>query len=356
MMGNSKTLQLTHMTVRTIIYALILLVFVGGAAELLARNQTIQELLPFPSVGSSHRVFEGRITLLDKFVEQQGHVDCIFLGSSMVGVGINPDVFSQVYSSLVGEDIDCFNFGLQGLTASTAAIMANYLVEEYQPYLIIYGISARDFSKKAGAPAAIALDIPWMRYQSGDFSLEGWLVEHSYAFRYMLVYRNWMTADIDEFKSNVYVFFKGSTLNGYSNVKRIFENILSPPDPVLEKSFFMTMSDYEVSQKDNHGLVNLLALQDSDTQIVLAELPVHSTYMLFFENGEKDYQIFIDHVEELTSKQDAIFWQVMHLNIIPDDGWMNRNHLNSTGASIYSQWLGEKIANAVQSGELRPIE
>ena len=57
-----------------------------------------------------------------------------------------------------------------------------------------------------------------------------------------------------------------------------------------------------------------------------------------------------------SSKQDAIFWQVMHLNIIPDNGWMNRNHLNSTGASIYSQWLGEQIANAVQSGDLGPIE
>ena len=355
-MEDRKTLQLTYIPWRTLIFSLVLIVIIFGIAEGITRIPAIQEKLPPPSVGSYHRVFEIRLDLLNEFVEENGDVDCIFMGSSMVAAGINPDVFNQEYSSLVGEDIACFNFGIEGLTASSAAVIADFLVREYQPALLIYGTSARDYSEKIGGDSATALNVPWLRYQSGEFSVEGWLVEHSFAFKYMLVYRNWMTAEIEKFKEDTAASTERFSANGSISWDKEFENISTPPTPDKEKAFFGTMSEYEISQTDLDGLESILGLRNSETQVVVVEMPVHWTFMYFFDNNEEDYLIFFETIPTLVADNDGIFLPSTSLELIPDHGWANRNHLNTTGSTIFSTWLGEQIANAVLSGGMAPIK
>jgi hypothetical protein len=40
------------------------------------------------------------------------------------------------------------------------------------------------------------------------------------------------------------------------------------------------------------------------------------------------------------------------LNLIPDDGWADLDHLNEKGALVFSEWLGTRVGEAVEQGVL----
>jgi hypothetical protein len=43
----------------------------------------------------------------------------------------------------------------------------------------------------------------------------------------------------------------------------------------------------------------------------------------------------------------------MHLDLIPDEGWLNINHMNSLGGRVFTSWLGAQIGDAVKKGLIK---
>jgi len=306
----------------------------------------VQERLPIPSIGVAHRGFEVRLALLENYYQKEGQIECIVLGSSMVGQGIDPNALSEGFEQIRGHPLTCFNFGIEGLTAGEADNIAHLLIMKFHPNVLVYGTSARDFSEKAGEPLMGTLMSPWVAYESGSPNIQGFLIDKLVSLRYALVYRNWMSPDYENFLANVQIE-KDDYSMGYHPSSKIADNLNQHPDQESEKAFFRVMSDYKPDQQDIAGLEGLVKQGNSEVQIVIAEIPVHETYMEFFDHGENDYQLFLNRVEKIADLYQVPFFQVMPLNIFPDNAWSNRNHLNSIGAEIYSFWLGESLAGVL---------
>jgi hypothetical protein len=86
------------------------------------------------------------------------------------------------------------------------------------------------------------------------------------------------------------------------------------------------------------------------TQVIVTEMPVADGLFYFFGNGQDDHQRFLAQVDQLAKAHEVPFWQTDALDMIPDDGWFDYSHVNTAGAAIFSNWLGQQVGEAVNQG------
>jgi hypothetical protein len=350
----NRTLQLSLPFGQTLALAALVLLVIAGAAEFVFRLPAVESRLPAPSIGSDHDQLEVQVYRLHQFAAA-GPVDCIFLGSSMVLRGINPAVFTDSYAAKTGESLRCFTFGLSGLTASAAGLLADYLVHTYHPRLLIYGVSPRDFNKAVvmqGFSGDQIANLDWMRYQRGAFNLTGWFFDHSRAFQYTYFYRDWLLPGFAARLESRRRAESEISPDGYAPSTRV----LTWPISTAEKNHVVRLyRDYEPLPEELAGLQQIVGLhQSGQTRLVIVEVPFYLdivTQLL----GVDTYERFNRRVESYTIPAGVLYWPTTLLDLIPDEGWNNLNHLNTTGAEIFSRWLGEQIGAAVNSGELSPL-
>ncbi len=339
-LGN--TLRLTFPFGKTFALALVVLAFLWGAAEALARTPAVRSRYPFPSVNSPNATFDQGLTELDRQMVTRGRVDCIVLGSSMVLNDFSPAAFQNAYQERAQADLNCVNFGVAGLTAAEAGDIARLLADVAHPRLLIYGTSARDYADTIGDLQAASgnrlTEIPWVRYRlARGFSLEGWLIDHSYAFHYLIGSRHWTQ-------------FWGQPLQAAPPRQVI--DVRQPPDPKNEAGQYELLTHYAISAEARAGLENILRLPKQGVQVVVVEMPVHPTYLYFFDNGEADQRLFRDSVADAARAHGIVFWPADASLSLPDSMWTDRNHLEPSGGAAFSQWLGRQVSGAVQQGTL----
>src|SRR5260221_1575250 len=105
----NRTLRLSPFSARTLVYAALIFaaILVGGEAVL--RVPFVRNHLPNPAIFDGYRDAERKFALLDKYIKQNGPVDCVFIGNSRVETGIDPVLFDAVYQQTTGQPINCFN-------------------------------------------------------------------------------------------------------------------------------------------------------------------------------------------------------------------------------------------------------
>jgi hypothetical protein len=342
-----KTLRLKIPFGKTILLAALFLLIAVGALEGAARVIAAQNSTIVPSVGSPHRQFEISLARLDAFA-RSGRVDCIFLGSSVVYRGINPDAFGEAYAAVTGQPLRCFNLGIQALTASTAGKLARIVVQDYRPALLIYGTTAHDLSAAADAGAVSALEqTPWFAYRSGQFNVEGWLAEHSYALRYYLVQRDWMKQSYAEYVSDTRADEAAILPNGFN--PRRGTNLTSgkPLTPHQRRRLARLYGQFAIGSAHLQGLEQLLGLNSPETRVLLVEMPIHPQLFDFFPNGKRDYDAFVTTVERAAAAHQVPVWRALPADALPDAIWYDMGHMNAQGAEFYSRWLGRGLGEAV---------
>src|SRR5688500_11504110 len=140
------TLQIHRSSEKTFSLTLILLIFLVGTAEWVARSEPFQTPLTPPRMGSRHYQLGHKLALLDRLIRKTGRVDCIMLGNSMVETGIEPESFQTGYKKMTGRDINCFSFGIDASSATSTAALVMIIVEDYHPRLLISGTDLRDYA------------------------------------------------------------------------------------------------------------------------------------------------------------------------------------------------------------------
>jgi hypothetical protein len=341
------TLRLKIPFGETLLLAALFLLVAVGASEGVARVIAAQNSTLVPSVGSPHRQFEISLARLEAFA-RAGRVDCIFLGSSVVYRGINPDAFGEAYAAVTGQPLRCFNLGIQALTASTAAKLARIVVEDYHPGLLIYGITAHDLSAAAGAGVLQALEeMPWFAYRTGQFNFEGWLVEHSYALRDYLVQRDWMRPSYAAYVSGTRADEAAILGNGFN--PRHGTNLTpgKPLTPHQRRRLARLYGQFAIGSAHLQGLEQLLRLDSPATRVLIVEMPIHPQLLDFFPNGKRDYDAFVTTVERAAAAHHVPLWRALSADALPDTIWYDMGHMNAEGAEFYSRWLGRGLGEAV---------
>lgn len=323
------------------------LVIIAASSELVARTPWVEKISPYRSVGNYDYQFEIKWFRLQDYVKQNGGVDVIILGSSMVNTGIDPDVMAEAFFEQTGVKLRIFNFGVEGLTVAPNSVIAGILVERYQPALLIYVTEMREFVAGSGLDYETRfLADPWLRYERGDFNLSGWAVDHSAALQHYLPYQNWMRADFLETQPNYLQRMRVTTASGYELDSKIGQNIDATPDPNNpdDAENFAAYQNFQIDSSRLNNLQSILDLrQTGETTLLVVEMPVHPTFYAFV-GGEAVHQQFQQTLTAFVEANGGSFLPAETCNNIPLEGRSNRWHLNYLGAPIFSKCLGQQLS------------
>jgi hypothetical protein len=342
---------------QTLGLALILFFLLLGLGKGLVRTRIFRTHVVADQRGGRHEPFEHQLGQLETIVARDGPIDCIFLGNSMVWLGFDPEAFAKGYRDQTGQEIRCYNFGVAAMPAVAAGALAPILADEFHPRLLIYGTSAQDYAlSRESEEATVLLHMPWLRYRQGHFSIPGWLSDRSRLFQYWRTLRHLLRLE------HPYLLLTGvyaSRWSGYGFESRdtLRASVALPPNPQSEdeadRYLYKLLSQYEMLPENLEGLHQVMALNGRDLQALIVEMPRPLTSVHFFGNGEQDQQRFINQVESMAESQSIPFWQTTKLGLIPEDGWWDYSHLNTQGARIFSEWLGQQVGSAVVQGRLQ---
>ena len=324
-----------------------------GALEGFSRTKYAAELFPLRSVGSYHGQFELKWFELQDYVQENGGVDVVLLGNSMVNTGIDPAVFAERYQQLTDQNLRIFNFGIDALTVEAVSVVAELIESHYHPGTIVLFTEMRDYIAGNGVEVtAQFLDNSWMRYQLGASSLEGYMIDHSALLEYLLPYRNWSNSSfIDSFRMDLYR--KGNiTAQGYEpDMHAGFENsdLPDPSDPA-EQLRYQQAADFSIDPDRVRNLQDIIGLQQSGTQVIVTEIPVYPTYYLYFGSASVREQYLTD-IAAIVQAAGSQFIPPVDEVLIPIPGRSDDHHMNYIGAPIYSRLLAAQLAQACsQSG------
>jgi hypothetical protein len=342
------TVQLKWPFGQTLGLAILLFSLLLGGFELFVRTEFVRSRLNTPTIGSRHGQFENQLARLERVVEREGPVDCIFLGSSLVWLGVEPETFTQAYKLETGRDIRCFTFGISAMPASAAGPVAKILIHDYKPRLLIYGISARDFAFPIEAEdAAVILETPWVQYRVGHFTIQGWLYEHFYTLRYLLHFHRLLRFDFSPLE------------NQFGTTPAEWYGFLPKNKPITDKSLASAseyahewLYNYKIWPDDLLGLEQVVQQNDQDVQIIILEMPVPPAHFAYFKNGRSDFEQYVTKVENIVASSQVPFWRTTDLQLIPAEDWWDPSHLNVRGAKIFSEWLGHHVGEAVNQGTI----
>lgn len=346
---------------KTFWLTLILSLAFGGFAEWFSRSEIFQTFLTPPKMGSRHYQLGHKLALLDDMIKKIGPMDCIMVGSSMVDTGFDPDAFEQAYREFTGKEIHCFNFGIDASSAASTAALVRILMEDYHPRLLIVGTDPRDYAvPSADRDPAVVLKTPWVAYRQGEFSLEGWLLDHSYLYRYR---QHLGRLARFQFEGTIWSNTKLNyeiLSNGFTPLSKVSTYINDPPNPEDDsfqvRYYTRIYSSYQMLHENLEGLESIMAYTDLGISVILVEMPVADGLYYFFGNRESDYNRFVARVDAVASRDQVPFWQTEPLDFIPDNGWVDYTHLNRTGAEIFSTWLGQQVGKAEHQGSIKTFQ
>jgi hypothetical protein len=339
-LNDHPTLRLSRPFGQTLLIMLPVLALLVALIEGLARLPWIETHVP-TAIGSAHAGLDVKFGEADYLAGRYGSLDCIVLGSSVVRVGFDPQRFVEAYRQQTGANPTCYNFGIDGIQASSAADLAQILIKRYHPRLLVYGFTLRALADapEMGRAKIPMAQTPWIQYQLGAFSVQGWIVEHFTAYRYFLALREWPSA---RFASPIADLDHPLRLGYEPFTKRT--GVFIPYDYLL---------DYHTSPDEWAGLERLVAL-GSQTQLLLVEWPVPDHTLAVFSGGPENYYRLMGQAAEYARAHEVPVWLTTELHLIPDNGWVgDSHHLHQVGAEVFSAWLGDQVGQAVNAGKLK---
>ena len=337
-----QTLQLTPSKssplLRGILYFLLTIPLILLGAEIVARS-LLGDLLPAPSVNADSFLFDAKIYGLEGQVRRDGGLDCLFIGSSVTNSDIDPAIVEQVYADRTGETIHCYNLGMPAMTVENATALADAIIARFHPKVIIYPVLSRDI-RHLVATADFIEKTDWLKTNRGQPSLKGWLVNHSYAYRYFITWRYWLVTDNrSKMKSKVLWL----TPKGFQPAAGILN-----PYPANLTLTPKRLSEVWTDPTRKPALVQFLALQQKGVRIVLIESPVYRDPSVDAAT-DPAWQIYenkyIIPFQQIADENGIPFWRSDTVSAqIPKTQWYDWIHLNGDGALPFSQWLGEQMA------------
>lgn len=294
----------------------------------------LKEYFPLPSVGVDSFVFDVKVASLENFIDESGQLDCLLVGDSMVNNGLDPILIEDAYQKMTGSSLHCFNFGIPALTLDASGPVAAALAKRFQPRLLIFLLSPRDFVPKYGQIYRHVSKSDWVMQNLGYSSLKGWLVNHSYSYRYLLLFQYWLQP---ENRATMLEAMNSISKEGYWRL----EGFRTPSQE------YVTQPDYYFWDSESQtGLAYLLNLQDDGIAVLMVDVPVRSDYyQIYLESPENYEEIFLLPLDNFLLDYGIPFWSAQKIAVsIPDSAWHDPIHVNQEGVPVFSAWLGHELA------------
>ncbi|MBN1120665.1 MAG: hypothetical protein JXJ17_06270 [Anaerolineae bacterium] len=321
----------------------ICLIVLGEGAAWLADSQRDR---PPPGLGTNHPTVEERWRDLRKAARRSESIDCVFFGNSMVGSAIDAGIIEQAIGNELGQAVNCYDLSASGMTASDVGIFGEIVVEFYKPSLIVYGISARDFSEAFGQDVDEAmLESEWIRYRQGEPSPGGWLGHHSEAYGQVLGLTSWL-----KYFSTNWTHRDPELLDLQDD--RTVEERLGVVN-IIPGDQLAALKTPEVSASDIAGLDQLMALRDQSVTVILVEMPVYEGVWEPVFGGYENYaDRFLAPMDAYAEENDVVFIHSTPFTLVDAEDWIDWEHMEKSGQRVFSEWLGEQIVDGITEGKI----
>ncbi len=347
-----------------------LLILLDGCASTSSGNKSLTVATPFsgelpfssellgvnPSPEGGY--FEIKWYRLKQFIEKNGGVDVIVIGSSVVNTGIDPDIVAETYAKQTGTKLRIFNFGVESLDIVPNSVYAKILVQKYHPALLIFGTIPRDYLDNDGEEVnSLFLASPWIQYHSGKLNLLGWSIDTSVALHLFMPFRKWMRTDSADQQSKYNYRLSRTSASGYEPDHYIATNSDQHPDPSdpNEVDAFAKYHDFQVAADRLARLQDILDLQKiGKTQVIVIDMPLASTFPDYM-GGQSVYQAYQQTLETTVAASGSVFIPANGDPAIPPDGHSDREHLNHIGAPVMSTFLGNQLAGLTKNNGMQFI-
>ena len=341
----------------------ILFVLACIISELIARTPFVQAQIPYQAYGTNHTQLELQLNILDKFVQENGAPDCFIFGSSQAFREVDAIAFAQAFEAANGEKVTCYNFGVTGSQIWTTSILNKILIQKYQPKLVVIGTSFLDYTE--GREFQIDerfMQNEWLKYQTGQFTISGWLTEHSYAWRAITLfsYSAPYGLRMNEVLREAHKWDGEIAESGFAlSEKAVNPNL--PVDTGFVKNLQSEFGNFGVSERNLSALEETIAFsQEMGTQVLIAEMIYHPAMLELKDawgnpRADKEQTLsFIDKVNArlrgIASDHKINFIEADPTVTLPETGWFDLYHLNRIGAEVFSNWLGGQVHPITTTG------
>jgi hypothetical protein len=327
----------------------MLTVCLAVIAEVALRTSTVQAALPLPRLWYNE-FFDKKLLDLAELEARQG-VDVLFVGSSEVFTGVDPEVFDAEVERLTGEQIASYNAGFDAFSAVTANIFTqNVFSEITSPSVILYGLAPRDVSANSrermefdsvvvSTPLAATYVDNSLRNRAQRFLLKNW---------YLYRYSSALELAVGEWLGRPYkrddVSFISSRGFRDDPTRRLDDDMLR----AARGEYLDNIEDFEVGGGPIGALIDLMDYCDTNgIQLVIYNAPQDVYVYDLFDGGRADYDAYVRAVRALADEHGAAF---IDMQPFVDDGQIERgdfrnlNHLNLHGARKLSALLAQEMA------------
>jgi hypothetical protein len=360
------TLKINRPHNPAVAYGAILFLLLCLLGEMLARTPFVQAQIPYQAYGTNHTQLELQLNMLDRFIQENGAPDCFIFGSSQAFREVDAVTFARAYEAASGETVTCYNFGVTGSQVWTTSILNKILIQKYQPRLVVIGTSYLDYTE--GREFQIDerfKENDWLEYQTGKFTLGGWLTKNSTAWRAltMFSYAAPYGMRYEEVLREAHKWDGQIADSGFALSDKPFDPSL-PVEPGFVKNLMLEFGDFGVSERNLSALEETIAFsQQAGAQVLLAEMTYHPALLELKDDkgnprvDKEQIQAFINKVNtrlnSIAADHKITFLEFDPTVSIPDTGWFDLYHLNRVGAEVFSRWLGEQAAQII--GPLPPM-
>lgn len=336
------TLTLTRSFGYSVLRVVVLFGCLWLLFEFAARTPIVERSLQTPGRGVSLPMLDIGLELSERYIAEEGGVDCIFIGNSTVHRAIDPEQFRRHLDNSIGHSVRSINLTAGGMPPAGKRILLE-LAMRHRPQVIVYGVSGElaDLKDKQ-RDVAILSQNPWIQHQLGQPSILGWLVDNSRLFQYGQLFRN--VADgrkfIGEFVSRRKKNQAATRCGFVPSHRKLSEQVVTRTA--------VRLTDSPVAFP---GLTEILEYC-CQVQIVFLVMPLHGTEYVNLNTTKAEVlsrrRLFADQVESHAGN-----WWDLPTDDLPDSCWQDSRHLNASGAAIFTRRLADRFAEAIDDDSIR---
>lgn len=318
--------------VRVVLAVIPLLLAVDVAAGIIIPRLTIEPpfFLRFQNVQGVEKLWE---------LADAGIHPVVFTGSSQLHGGVSPRVFNARLAEVSGKTIDSVNVSIWGSVTSIQQILIPNLLIPNHPQAVIYGIEMQallpvvqnnyiidDFINK---PLGYALS----RSSALERDSLVWLIRHSNLVGYRDNLREWLTAARP-------INSLGNALTAIDEYGHFIADSVQNREPnVILGSFAPFYTDDTIPPR----LATIrTACQQAGVPCILLAMPLHELAYTYIP------QEAVDLYYRVLGESGLTVWDFdteACRAVLGDSSFYNLNHLNESGALLFSQMVADVYAN-----------
>lgn len=333
-------MQTKQYTIKPVIKSILLALVIILGVELLLHNDTVRDLLPSPIPYYDSEV-EMRRLALEKFIQQYGQPDILFIGSSVVRSNISPIIFDSVYTDITGQTLHSFGGGLSDLDPDPVSFyFEHFWLPKCQPRIVVQTIRYEElqspFTSENYSPFKNSLLEPLWLEDTWFHKTKVYLIEHIKLFYY--------SGSLTEFLR--YPRWPMNRPIKHPIDSRGWSPMTVNIDKAIKMGYLKGDYRYHNNLSKENSAHNLQAMQeiiawckDAGIPYILVNVPEHPARFAPELNGPEKYQQYLNTLQKFSQQNNIPFLDITDGNpaYYPDNSYFSDYyHLFGTAAKQFT--------------------